>query len=39
MVNNKKGVQKPFGKKPTDPCWDAYKQVGMKIKKGNLDLK
>ena len=31
MVNKKKDIQKPSDKQSTDPCWDGYKKVGMKI--------
>lgn len=34
MAIKKKDVQKPTNKKSDDPCWDGYKKVGMKIKKG-----
>jgi hypothetical protein len=34
MANKKKDISKPTDKKPADPCWEGYKQVGMKIKKG-----
>ncbi len=34
MENKKKDVQKPIDKKQDDPCWEGYKKVGMKIKKG-----
>ena len=34
MANKKNDNQKPTDKHSNDPCWDGYKKVGMKIKKG-----
>jgi hypothetical protein len=34
MDKKKKDTQKPSDKRPYDPCWEGYKKVGMKIKKG-----
>ena len=34
MANKKNDTQKPTDKQSNDPCWDGYKKVGMKIKKG-----
>ena len=34
MANKKKDIQKSKGKQSDDPCWDGYKKVGMKIKRG-----
>ena len=34
MVNQKKDIQKSKDKKSDDPCWNGYKKVGTKIKKG-----
>ena len=34
MANKKKDIPKSKDKKSNDPCWDGYKKVGMKIKKG-----
>jgi hypothetical protein len=34
MAIKKKIIPKSSAKKSANPCWDGYKQVGMKIKKG-----
>ena len=34
MATKKKDIQKSTDKKSNDPCWDGYKKVGMKVKKG-----
>ncbi len=34
MATKKKSIPKPKAKQSNDPCWDGYKKVGMKIKKG-----
>ena len=34
MANKKNDIQKSADKQSNDPCWDGYKKVGMKIKKG-----
>lgn len=34
MANKKKTVLKSNAKKSDNPCWEGYKKVGMKIKKG-----
>ena len=34
MANKKNDIQKSTDKQSNDPCWDGYKKVGMKIKKG-----
>ena len=34
MANKKNDIQKSTDKQSDDPCWDGYKKVGMKIKKG-----
>lgn len=34
MTNKKKRISKSTDKQSNDPCWDGYKKVGMKIKKG-----
>ena len=34
MTNKKNETQKSTDKQSSDPCWDGYKKVGMKIKKG-----
>ena len=34
MANKKKDTQKSKDKKSTDPCWDGYEKVGIKIKEG-----
>lgn len=34
MANKKKDIQKSEDKLSNNPCWDGYKKVGMKIKKG-----
>lgn len=33
-METKKKSKKPKQKKATNPCWDGYEQIGMKIKKG-----
>ena len=34
MANKKKTNSKSKAKESNNPCWDRYKKVGMKIKKG-----
>ncbi len=34
MANKKKTISKSKAKESNNPCWDGYKKVGMKIKKG-----
>jgi hypothetical protein len=34
MANKKKDTQISKDKQSNNPCWDGYKKVGMKIKKG-----
>ena len=34
MANKKNDTQKPTDKQSNNPCWDEYKKMGMKIKKG-----
>ena len=34
MTKKKKAIKKSKVKKSNDPCWDGYKKVGTKIKKG-----
>jgi hypothetical protein len=34
MANKKNDIQKTTDKQSNDPCWNRYKKVGMKIKKG-----
>ena len=38
MANKKNDIQKSTDKQSNDPCWDGYKKVGMKIKKGKKVL-
>ena len=34
MATKKKSISKSKAKQSDDPCWDGYKKVGTKIKKG-----
>lgn len=34
MANKKKRTPKSNARQPVNPCWDGYKKVGMKIKRG-----
>ena len=34
MANKKKTISKSKAKESDNPCWDGYKKVGTKIKKG-----
>ena len=34
MADKKNDIQKTTGKQPNNSCWDGYKKVGTKIKKG-----
>jgi len=34
MTDKKNDNPKTTGKQPNNPCWDGYKKVGTKIKKG-----
>jgi hypothetical protein len=34
MATKKKSIPKSKAKLSTNPCWDGYKKLGMKIKKG-----
>ena len=34
MATKKNDTKKSTDKKSNDPCWDEYKKVGTKIKKG-----